>query len=73
MRSPLADIAESDTEKYVPVSSWQDIRTRIPVDKSKFDARMLELDELILAGWGETPAEKIPDNWREVQPRSTAA
>lgn len=27
------------------------------------------LDELIRAGWGEVPREKIPENWRETKPQ----
>lgn len=28
-----------------------------------------ELDEMIAAGWGDTPQYLIPKNWREVRPK----
>lgn len=29
-------------------------------------SRLLELDELIAAGWGNVPQPRIPENWRDI-------
>jgi hypothetical protein len=33
----------------------------------KLEARKREVDELLALGWGDTPPERIPANWREVR------
>ena len=32
------------------------------------DPEFLILEEMIAAGWGDTPQSKIPANWREIEP-----
>lgn len=32
--------------------------------------RAHKIDELIEAGWGDVPWKQIPENWREVDPKS---
>lgn len=34
-------------------------------------ARMALINEQILRGWGDTPGDRIPDNWRECKPKDS--